>query len=483
VSSRDDQARPAGSNPPIRRPSLTRPRLPTSLPGEPGRLVGRRRGGERPPTDPLPPAEPPVGERLAAARERKGVDLQRAERDTKIRIRYLAALERGDFRDLPGAVYTKGFLRNYAIYLGLDPEDVLRQWRRERGEGPSEPIVVVPAGLEAPRQAFTIGRGTIIAVLLAVGVVAFVVYLVMQLVRFSQPPNVAVTDPLAAVTQVDAGASSYTLRGTSLPGATVAIDTPGRETVRVTAGSDGRWSSQVDLVRGRNQFDVTATDPDTGKTSAAPVTVYITVPLAAATAPAMDLTSPADGATFSNGAVPVQGTATNADTVTVSASYLGPAPGTPASAKPASAPAAPKPASTPVAKDGSFSIPIQLASGRWALSIVANGAAGQAATVPRTVTVSYSGASVVVVLKGGSATLKAWVDGVLDPRTGAAGKKLADGKSITLTGATSVELRTSDASVTYATVNGIDLGRLSKNKGPGTWLFAPPKAPERTDRQ
>jgi hypothetical protein len=66
-------------------------------------------------------ATPSLPERLLAARERKGVDLYRAERDTKIRARYLAALERGDYRELPGAVYTKGFLRNYALYLGLDP--------------------------------------------------------------------------------------------------------------------------------------------------------------------------------------------------------------------------------------------------------------------------------------------------------------------------------------------------------------------------
>ena len=78
---------------------------------------------------------PSLPDRLVAARERKGVDLYRAERDTKIRARYLAALERGDYRELPGSVYTKGFLRNYAVYLGLDPEDVLRQWRREPTRG------------------------------------------------------------------------------------------------------------------------------------------------------------------------------------------------------------------------------------------------------------------------------------------------------------------------------------------------------------
>ncbi len=63
----------------------------------------------------LTPAGPSLPERLAAARERKGVDLMRAERDTKIRARYLSALERGDYRVLPGTVYTRGFLRNYAI--------------------------------------------------------------------------------------------------------------------------------------------------------------------------------------------------------------------------------------------------------------------------------------------------------------------------------------------------------------------------------
>ena len=45
---------------------------------------------------------PTLPERLYAARERKGVDLYRAERDTKIRARYLGALERGDYKELPG---------------------------------------------------------------------------------------------------------------------------------------------------------------------------------------------------------------------------------------------------------------------------------------------------------------------------------------------------------------------------------------------
>src|SRR5512141_3494845 len=121
-----------------------------------------------------PEPAPSLPERLAAARERKGVDLGRAERDTKIRARYLAALARGDYRELPGAVYTKGFLRNYAIYLGLDPEDVLRQWRRERGEQASpEPLVVPPRPIAEPPRPLTFSPSVIVAALMTLGVAAF----------------------------------------------------------------------------------------------------------------------------------------------------------------------------------------------------------------------------------------------------------------------------------------------------------------------
>ena len=47
-----------------------------------------------------------LGEVLRTAREAKGVDLARVERDTKIRARYVTALETGDYGELPGAVYT-----------------------------------------------------------------------------------------------------------------------------------------------------------------------------------------------------------------------------------------------------------------------------------------------------------------------------------------------------------------------------------------
>ncbi|MDP9244288.1 MAG: helix-turn-helix domain-containing protein, partial [Chloroflexota bacterium] len=72
-----------------------------------------------------------LGEVLRGAREAKGADLPRVERETKIRAKYLSALERGEYRELPGPVYTKGFLRNYGLYLSLDPEYLVDLYRLE----------------------------------------------------------------------------------------------------------------------------------------------------------------------------------------------------------------------------------------------------------------------------------------------------------------------------------------------------------------
>jgi cytoskeleton protein RodZ len=61
-----------------------------------------------------------IGNSLREARLRQGFELPRVEADTKIRAKYLRALEEEHFEVLPGDTYVKGFLRTYAEYLGLD---------------------------------------------------------------------------------------------------------------------------------------------------------------------------------------------------------------------------------------------------------------------------------------------------------------------------------------------------------------------------
>jgi Helix-turn-helix domain/Glucodextranase, domain B len=427
---------------------------------------------------------PSLPERLYAARERKGVDLYRAERDTKIRARYLGALERGDYKELPGAVYTKGFLRNYALYLGLDPEDVLAQWRHERGDGKEQPpAIVVPRAISAPRKGLTFSPGLVVAALLTVVIVAFGAYLGIQVLRFTKPPTIAVTQPATAVIDVDESMTTYTLEGTTLPGATVSIATPGREPYQVIAKSDGEWAAAVDLRRGRNQFDITSLDPETGKRSEGTVSVFITVPFLEIEAPTLTVDQPSDGASFENGAIPVAGKATNAATVVVSATYVGPS-GPPDGGKvtPAPPPVPPSVTAT-VGDDGTYNTPYELTAGKWMITVTASGPDGKTAALTRAVTVGYKGVNMVVRAKGGRAWIKVWVDGKLDPGVGAAGQVISNGKSLKFTGKDSIEVRTGSSGVTQFTLNGTSLGTLGRSGVPETWLFAPPKAPEKTQRR
>jgi len=69
-----------------------------------------------------------IGKTLREARTSLGLTLEEAERSTRIRTFHLEALERGDLNSLPSQVQARGFLRNYADYLGLDSEPLLQRY-------------------------------------------------------------------------------------------------------------------------------------------------------------------------------------------------------------------------------------------------------------------------------------------------------------------------------------------------------------------
>ncbi|HMK92118.1 MAG TPA: helix-turn-helix domain-containing protein [Thermoleophilia bacterium] len=438
-----------------------------------------RRTAERERIRPEPaPPRPRVGERLLEAREAKGVDLYRAERDTKIRVKYLSALERSDFKELPGAVYTKGFLRNYALYLGLDPDDVIEQWKSEAGSAARqpEPVAIAPKALEAPRSGLTFTPGIIVAALLTLGVVAFAGYIALQLLRFSQPPSLTVTSPATVVSETEA--NHTLLAGHSDPGATVTIQASGNQVYRLTADSTGAWSKDVPLNKGQNNLTVTALDPATSKSSDA-YSLIVTVPLPVGPeSPTLTVTSPNDGTAFSNGAIPIKGNTTGSG-ITVSAAYQGP------SASPAPGKATPKPPETPAAKqiavdeNGDFADSYQLAPGQWTLTITATGEGDKTTTEQRRVSVSFTGVDLVVEIKGGSAWIKVWVDGKLVPGY-ESGIVYRSGRTLEFNGQTSVEVRTGSSGVTYFTLNGTPLGSLGNPGMPETWLFQPPNPPQKT---
>ncbi|MGQ9491138.1 MAG: helix-turn-helix domain-containing protein [Anaerolineae bacterium] len=75
-----------------------------------------------------------IGRLLREARTAKEMSLADVEAATRIRQKYLDALERGEFQRLPRGTVARGFLRTYASYLGLDVEAALRQYTEESGD-------------------------------------------------------------------------------------------------------------------------------------------------------------------------------------------------------------------------------------------------------------------------------------------------------------------------------------------------------------
>jgi cytoskeletal protein RodZ len=70
-----------------------------------------------------------LGQLLKEARKEKGITLEQLEETTKIRRRYLEAIEDGDYHVLPGNFYVRAFIKSYAEAVGLDPNEVLRMYR------------------------------------------------------------------------------------------------------------------------------------------------------------------------------------------------------------------------------------------------------------------------------------------------------------------------------------------------------------------
>lgn len=75
-----------------------------------------------------------IGETLKEAREKKGLELEDIAEETKIQLRYLKALENGDFELMPGKTYLKGFLKNFALVVGLDKNKIMEMYEEKEND-------------------------------------------------------------------------------------------------------------------------------------------------------------------------------------------------------------------------------------------------------------------------------------------------------------------------------------------------------------
>lgn len=111
-----------------------------------------------------------VGERLRAAREARGLTLEDVEAATRIRAEYLNALEHDDTAALPNEVVARGFLRNYARFLGLDPEPLVVELLGEPKTTPPPPPPI--RALSEPLRRSPVPLGSIVSTLFILVLIA-----------------------------------------------------------------------------------------------------------------------------------------------------------------------------------------------------------------------------------------------------------------------------------------------------------------------
>jgi len=194
---------------------------------------------------------------LRTAREEKGVSLAQAEAATMIRRAYLQGLEDDDYTVLPGTVYVKGFIRNYAMYLGLDAGHALSLYHREHPDQSQQ--IVAPATIKPRGTSQLITGGTIASGLLLIVISIFSVYIYRQVQAFreAQPAAVAaalVPTPTPIPPTPTTAANSVALQVPALEPTPSATPVPSGAEVTAKVSADAWMQVMVD---GQRKFEGT----------------------------------------------------------------------------------------------------------------------------------------------------------------------------------------------------------------------------------
>lgn len=134
-----------------------------------------------------------VGEILRNAREKKKLTIDQVEKATKIRSKFILALEQNQFDKLPGPTFARGFVKNYAAHLGLPPEETLAFYRRQADSNQIPPMVTntintLRGGWLTPQRFTAVSIGFLL--------LTFFAYLAFSYWQFAGSPVLIVNSPV-----------------------------------------------------------------------------------------------------------------------------------------------------------------------------------------------------------------------------------------------------------------------------------------------
>jgi cytoskeletal protein RodZ len=192
-----------------------------------------------------------VGQILKETRVKKAVDFEEIEKKTKIRTKYLQAIENDDYQQLPGGkVVARGFIKNYGEYLGLSSKNLLASFRRDFGQ--EQKGQVLPRGIYRPLGKIGFSwtpKATIMAIVLFFFCL-FLSFLGYEFFLFLGPPKLQLTTP--SENQV-VQASVIEVKGKSDNDASVYLNE-----ALISLDEEGNFSELINLTPGENLIRVEA---------------------------------------------------------------------------------------------------------------------------------------------------------------------------------------------------------------------------------
>lgn len=187
------------------------------------------------------------GEKLCQARRNKNLKIEDIAKKINIRPEYLLALENERFEDLPAGLYGKSFIKEYALFLGLNIKEIIKDWNEEVLTGsPDDPF----SRKILARHKFIIFPRIIRNILLIGAVLICFLYLIFYFKKIVLPPQLIITQPSA----------NLALSGTNI---TISGQTEAEAEVKINGeivlnNHGGSFTQTINLKKGLNNIVIKA---------------------------------------------------------------------------------------------------------------------------------------------------------------------------------------------------------------------------------
>lgn len=167
-----------------------------------------------------------IGRKLKAAREDRGIGLGELSANIRINQSYLQSIEAGDLDALPAMTFLRGFLRNYAVAVGLDEAEITAEFKQVVDTANAGPVPLEPPAELAPQPMVSFSPTKALLIAAIVAMIGWAIYLIVQ-VATAPESELSTSEESAPATSESAPADES---GPASPAAATAPSTPAGQT-------------------------------------------------------------------------------------------------------------------------------------------------------------------------------------------------------------------------------------------------------------